>query len=313
MSIQKCPKCKAELSSSATICEWCNTVLNREGDDSVENITLKLTEIIKSARKIPQKGLFSSLTKNAKVSMPAFAIIAFILAYKINAWFIIAGLIFSVYAFISLFKKTEDYSPVLRDIQAEFEAEINRLYSLYGANDTVSSQIKSYMADWNLITKSSEQSKKMEWTSYAIILSVLGMVLIIPNPKSSAELKAETLQGEQSVVSEVEKLIEANDFKAAEQLLPNIISLENSTRIRSTLQLKQCNNKLDIANQCIANQKYADARTVLQQVKWKKYSVEYDGEIIEEPFFKQFVSRKNEIMSTLPEEYTIEKEDEYNF
>ena len=61
----KCPNCKAELPSNTTICEWCNFVLNQEGDNSIENISADLEGIIKAMTGIEHPSVFSSFKKNS--------------------------------------------------------------------------------------------------------------------------------------------------------------------------------------------------------------------------------------------------------
>ena len=67
MSTIKCPKCKGDLETNATICEWCGFVINKQGSDSIENITQRLSDLLVFGKKIPNEGLFSSLSNNAKI------------------------------------------------------------------------------------------------------------------------------------------------------------------------------------------------------------------------------------------------------
>ena len=130
MSAIKCPKCKGVLETNATICEWCGFVINKQGSDSIENITQRLSDLLVIGKKLPKQGLFSSLSNNAKISMPVFAVVSFILAYKINGLFLIPGLIFTLYALVSIFKKRNNISLEVRKLQAEFDSEIQRIQNL---------------------------------------------------------------------------------------------------------------------------------------------------------------------------------------
>ena len=73
----KCPNCKADLLANSTICEWCNFVINQEGDKSIESISDDLDEIIKAMKGIENPTLLSSFKKNSKISMPIFAASSF--------------------------------------------------------------------------------------------------------------------------------------------------------------------------------------------------------------------------------------------
>jgi predicted amidophosphoribosyltransferase len=39
-----CPNCKAQISSTVSICEWCGTILNRDGVDAKENIQSRISK-----------------------------------------------------------------------------------------------------------------------------------------------------------------------------------------------------------------------------------------------------------------------------
>ena len=98
----KCPNCKAELAPNTTVCEWCNFVINQEGDRSIENISSDLEEIIKSMKGIENPNILSSFKKNSKISMPIFTIAFFLLAYKVSTWFAIPGIFFLINALLSM-------------------------------------------------------------------------------------------------------------------------------------------------------------------------------------------------------------------
>jgi hypothetical protein len=313
MSTIKCPNCKAELESSKTICDWCEFVLNKQGSDSIENITQKISEILVNGKKMPQQGIFSSLNNNAKISMPVFAVISFLLAYKINGLFIIPGLFFILYALVSIFKKRNNFSLKTQQLQAEFEAEIQRLQHLYGSNNTIAKQIQNFKNDWKEIQKNSSKSKIIEWVSYLLIVCLFLFAFALPTPKTDLEIKNDQLTTEESTVKEALNAIEGGKSNVAIQLLSKIKSTENVTRVKSTIQLKKCKDEFVIANKNIVDQEFKIAKEILEKTKWEKISLDYDSGLIEEPFFKQFVQQKNSLIKKLPENFQIELEDEYGF
>jgi len=79
------------------------------------------------------------------------------------------------------------------------------------------------------------------------------------------------------------------------------------------LQLKQAANNVMLAEQMIIRQQFDSARNELQKIMWNKKSLDYDDELIEEPYYIKFVKIKNTAIKKLPEAYSIAEEDELNF
>ena len=313
MSTIKCPKCKGDLETNATICEWCGFVINKQGSDSIENITQRLSDLLVFGKKIPNEGLFSSLSNNAKISMPVFAVVSFILAYKINGLFLIPGLLFTLYAIVSIFKKRSSISLEVQKLQADFEAEIQRIQNLYGSNNSIAKQIQEYKNEWKGISKNSAKSVTMEWINYIFIGALFVFAVGLPTPKTSTETKQEQMQNEEIIIQEATIVIQSGKSNDAIQLLSKIKSIENITRVKSMIQLKKCKDELDKAESSINGQNFETAKNLLEKINWEKISVDYDAEQIEETFFKQFVEQKNNLIKKLPEDFQIALEDEYSF
>jgi hypothetical protein len=313
MSTIKCPKCKGELSTTDSICEWCGLVINKSGDDSLDIILNKLRELIVTGKKIPQQGLFSSFSNNAKISMPIFAIVSFILAYKINALFAIVGIAFTLYAFFSIFKKRTNISFDIQKLKAEFDIEIKRMQNLYGGNNTIAKQIQECKNEWKEINAGAKNSKRLEWVSYIIITTLLIVVVALPTPKTTAEENLELAQSEDSIVLKANKALENGTIEDAQQLLNDIKSIQNITRVKSAIQLKKNSDEIAKAESKINAGEFQQAKNILEKLKWVKNSVEYDAEQIEEIYFKQFVQQKNNLIKKMPDSFQIELEDEYGF
>lgn len=313
MSTIKCPNCKAELEANKTICEWCGFILNKQGANSIENITQRLSELVINGKKLPQQGLFSSLSNNAKISMPVFALVSYIFAYKINGLFIIPGLFFTLYALVSIFKKRNNFTLEAQQLQAEFDAEVQRLQSLYGSNNSIAKQIQDFKNAWKEIKASSVKSKLMEWVSYILIGCLFLFAFALPTPKTVVEIKQEQLKTEELIVEEALSAIESGKSDLANQLLLKVKSPENITRLKSMIQLKKIKNELNIADKKIESQEFEMAKGMLEKIKWEKISLDYDSEMIEESFFKQFVQQKNSLIKKLPENFQVALEDEYGF
>jgi predicted amidophosphoribosyltransferase len=313
MSTIKCPNCKAELNTLTTICEWCGFVINKKGEDSIEDITTKLRGIVLEGRKLPQQGLFSSFRNNAKISMPIFAVASFVLAYKINFIFLILGLFFTLYAILTIFKKRLNISDDLQNIQANFDIEVQRLDNLYGQDNFVATQIQQFKTEMININKNGKRSKIAEWVSYAIIITIFTVVILLPAPKSNAEIKNELFQSEEIIIQKAEESINNNKFEEATALLSQLKTAENITRLKSIIQLKKYQVKLSKVDIFIKNKNYDLANQLLNDIKWEKISTDYDSELIEENFFKKFVKEKNDLIKTIPEDIQIALEEEYDF
>lgn len=313
MSTLKCPNCKAELPSSSTICEWCSFVLNRSGEDSVEQVTSSIIEYIKAAKQLPEHDLFSALRKNAKISMPLFAVTSFVLAYKLSWMFALLGLLFLVFALLSLFRKSDNSDSEMQRLNAAFETETMKLYKLYGANNAISQQINQFKVDWSNIMRSRSRSKKVERISYLIIILFFSIALIAPQSKTDVELRKEQAAGEMELVQQAEMALQSNNLAKLDSILLQIKAPEHVIKIKSMRALKEIEFKLLEAETLIKSSNFEEAQRKLKQLKWIKIATDYDMELIEEPFFKQFVSLKNGVNDLLPDNYKIEPEDELSF
>lgn len=313
MSTLKCPNCKAELPSSSTICEWCSFVLNRSGEDSVEQVTSSIIEYIKAAKQLPEHDLFSALRKNAKISMPLFAVTSFVLAYKLSWIFALLGLLFLLFALLSLFRKSDNSDSEMQRLNAAFETETMKLNKLYGANNAISQQVNQFKVDWSNIMRSRSRSKKVERISYLVIILFFTIALIVPQSKTDGELRKEQAEGEMELVHQAEMALQSNNLAKLDSILLQIKAPEHVVKIKSMRALKEIEVKLLEAETLIKSSNFEEAQRKLKQLKWIKIATDYDMELIEEPFFKQFVSLKNGVNDLLPDNYKIEPEDELSF
>ena len=313
MNTIKCPNCKAELPASSTTCEWCSFVLNRIGDDSVEQVTSSILEYIKAAKQLPEHNLFSALRKNAKISMPLFAVTSFVLAYKLSWIFALLGLLFLVFALLSLFRKSDNSDSEMHRLNAAFETETMKLKKLYGANNAIMQQLNQFKIDWSKIMQSRSRSKKVERVSYLIITLFFVITLILPQSKSDGELRKEQAASEMELVQQAELAIESNNLAKVDSILLQIKAPEHAVKIKSMRSLKDIDGELLDAEALIKSGNFEQAQRKLKQLKWIKTATDYDMELIEEPFFKQFVALKNGVNDLLPDNYKVEPEDELSF
>ena len=309
----KCPNCKADLQANATICEWCNFVINQDGDKSIENISSDLEEIIKSMKGIENPTLLSSFQKNAKISMPIFAIAFLLLAYKVNGWFAIPGIFFLVYGLISLFKKSLIPSSNLKLLKAEFDEKVRNFENLYGLNNKYKAQIQQYQNEWKSIQNAQNKGKMAEWISYGIVIAVFIIAYLIPESKNTKEIKNELISSEVAIMLKVDSLLSANNINLAKKELLNIKSKQNNIELLSKIQLKEIELALTKVETKIEQGDATSAKSDLMKIIWVKNSVEYDMEQVEEKYYKQFIALKNAVNEKLPTEQKITVETEFDF
>jgi hypothetical protein len=311
--MQKCPSCKAELSPNTGVCDYCGFIINQTADKSIDNLSNDVEATIKSMKLLPAPSIWASLTKNAKISMPIFTIVAFMLSYKINGLFLIPGIVFFLYSLISIFKKRVDPIAAVNIQKAEFEEKIRTLENLYGNDNKIKSQIQQFQNELKLIDKSIQKGKLLEWLSYFIIVFLFAFALLIPAPKSTTEVNSEMLQSESAIVLKATDFINENNLVAANNLLLNIKSLQNTIDLKSKIQLKEIENKLFIVESEIGQKNIKEAVAQLDKIGWVKISTSYDAEQFEEKYYKQFIQLKTATNNRLPESDRVTVEDEFNF
>lgn len=309
----KCPNCKAKIQANTTVCEWCNFVINQDGDKSIENITNDLEEIIKSMKGIENPTLLSSFKKNAKISMPVFTIASFILAYKVNGWFAVFGIFFLLYSLISVFKKSSNPIASLRPLKASFDEKVRDFQNLYGVNNKYKSQIQQYQNEWKTIESAATKGRTFEWISYGVIISIFSIAFALPEPKTNSEINNELVSSETESMMKVDSLLNDNNLDLAKKELLNIKSNQNSIELKSKIQLKEIELKLQSIEDGINNSDLDSASSELSKVSWVKISQDYDSEQYEQKYFKQFIVLKSAINDKLPENKKVKVEDEFDF
>jgi hypothetical protein len=309
----KCPNCKAELTANTSICEWCNFVINQEGDKSIESISADIEEIIKSMKGVENPTLFSSFKKNSKISMPIFTATSFLLAYKVNGWFAIPGIFFLLYSIVSIFKKSTNPIANLRPLKAAFDEKVRNFENLYGVNNKYKAQIQQYQNEWKIIENVATKGRMVELISYGIIVLIFVFAFFLPEPKTNSEINNELINSETSLMLKVDSLINANGIELAKKELLNLKSAQNITEVKSKIQLKEIELALkDIENKVVSGD-IDNAKSELIKVTWIKNSPDYDSEQFEEKYFKQFVVLKNAVNDKLPAEKKVKVEDEFDF
>ena len=309
----KCPNCKADLLANSTICEWCNFVINQEGDKSIESISDDLDEIIKAMKGIENPTLLSSFKKNSKISMPIFAASSFLLSYKVNGWFAILGIFFLLYSIVSIFKKSTNPIADLRPLKAAFDEKVRNFQNLYGLNNKYKAQIQQYQNDWKLIENAATKGILVEWISYGLVVLFFVIAFILPEPKTKSEINNELVSSETVSMIKADSLLNENNINLAKKELIKIKSNENSIELKSKIQLKEIELALKNIENKIVSGDIDNAKSDLMKITWIKISPDYDSEQFEEKYFKQFIILKNAVNDKLPADIKIKVEDEFDF
>jgi hypothetical protein len=309
----KCPNCKAELPSNTTICEWCNFVLNQEGDNSIENISADLEGIIKAMKGIEHPSVFSSFKKNAKISMPIFTIAFFLLSYKVSAWFAILGIFFLINSFLTIFKKSTNPIGSLKPLRAEFDEKVRNFQNLYGLNNKYKNQIQKYQNEWKVIENAASKGILFEWVGYGVLVLVFMISIFFPDPKSNSEINTELVNSESSVMLKIDSLIVIKNIELAKKELVNLKSNQNVIEGKSKIQVKELELALSKVENEIMSGEIDLAKSNLMKITWAKNSADYDSEQFEVKYFKQFIAIKSAVNEKLPEDHKITVETELDF
>jgi hypothetical protein len=309
----KCPSCKADLPAITTICEWCNFVINQEGANSIENISSDLEGIIRSMKEIENPTILSSFNKNAKVSMPLFTIASFLLAYKVNGWFAVLGIIFLVYSIISILKKTAKPIVNLKPLKAAFDEKVRSFQNLYGVNNKYKAQIQQYQNDWKIVENEAKKGKIFEWISYGVLILIFTIAFVIPEPKTNTEKNKDLFNSEAEIMLKVDSLINSNKINLAKNELLNIKTTQNNIEVKSKIQLKELEQTLKSIENKIESASFISSKNELSKVSWIKNSADYDSEQFEIKYYKQYILLKNAVNEKLPEDSKIKVEDEFDF
>ena len=309
----KCPNCKATLPANIGVCEWCGFVIDQEGNKSIENISGELEDIIKSMKSIEYPDFLSSFKRSAKISMSILGIAFFLFAYKLSAWFAVLAIISFIYALVSLFKRQINSMAELALLKGEFDEKVRNFHNLYGINNKFKDQIQQYQNEWKAIENAASKSRFYNWSSVSISAVVLAIAFYLPAPKTSTELINEMKEADVPSMTKIDKLLQESNFEIAKAELQHLKSAPNIIEARSKIQLKEIETALAGVEHKIEIGDISTARSELVKIIWQKNSTDYDLELYEEKYFKQFIALKSAVNEKLPEESRIRVESEFDF
>lgn len=311
--LNKCPNCRADVPKNIAICEWCGFVINQEGEKSIESISSNLEAILKTMKGIEHPTLFSSFKRNAKISMPIFAVAFFILGYKVSGWFVLPAIFFMFYALTAIFKKAKNEPYNLNEYKADFDEKVRNFHNLYGQNNKYKGQIQQYQNEWKAIQTSAKKGRIAEWVSYGIVLLVFTIAFLTPEPKTNHEIETELLDTEEAIMWKADSLLDVERFDLAMKELQNIKSAKNSMELKSKVQIKRIELALkEIGNRIDAGE-VENAKSDLIELTWSKNSQDYESEQVEQQYYKKYLLLKNAVNKKLPPNKQIQIEDEFDF
>jgi hypothetical protein len=263
---------------------------------------------------LPNAGVFYSIRKNAKFSMPIFALACFVLAYKVSWLFSLAGMVFLWIAWRNRNNNTNDVqSKAITDLSAEYQHLMNKISQLYGSNAEVSKQILDFKKEWKRINDKLIKAKRAEWFGYTFIGVLLIIAFMWPKEKAQSEINAETKLNETELMNEIKLKIDQHDLNWVQNRMGEIKSAENTLLIKTLMQSSVISDKFKEIEAFFSAQDFSSASKELSKLHWQKNALDYDLELIEEPYFKNFVVQKNGIIERLPDEWKLTKEDEFSY
>ncbi len=324
----KCTSCKAPLPPLSMVCEYCGAInsaaskSNESGEtisagvnlnDFVKNIEDNISEI----KQMPQPNLMSFLVHNSLVSGPIFTLASLLLSFKTSEYFLLATVGFIFYTIFGIFKKKKNkFDPALyKTLLATFDANQRQAQTYFGSDRKTNDLIGGYSNELNLLKKSIKKNKALEWVGYAIVLLVLVVSFLAPEPKTASQKNKELAADEQLVLPSIRELINKGDFEKAQTAIQALKSDDNKIVLLSEMQLMDLTTQLDALKVAAekTDRNFEKIQNDLKSIKWAKISTTLDLESIEEPIFLKFVNLKKEINELLPTNYKIDINDEIEF
>jgi hypothetical protein len=308
----KCNKCGGQNSSSTRICEFCGGILEADGKSLMEQLA-ELDQSMEKLKSFPSPGILDSVKNNAKISMPILSLINLFLALKINELFFITFLFFLVTSIISIFKKKTNYLKDFKLNKLAFNAQIASLYGLYAKDPTTNSRLKQVEAEFNTLNSLYNKSKGFELLMYGVLISLFSVSYFIPALKTESEIKKEATNSEMINLEKVDELLAQGSVNEVNKILNEVKSPETKIHILSKIQISDIKTKITSIESKITNSDFESAKKDLEQIHWKKNSLDFEQETIEEVYFKNYVLLKTDLNNKLPENHRIIVESEIEF
>lgn len=324
----KCSFCNATLPPLSMVCEYCGAVnsaaskSNDNGetvsmginlDDFVKNIEDNITQI----KQMPQPSLMSFLIHNALVSGPVFTLAFLLLSFKTSEYFLLPAIGFLFYTIYGIFRKKQNkFDPNLyKTLLATFDANQRQAQTYFGSDRKTNELINGYSSELNLLKNSIKKNKVLEWVGYVIVLAVLLVSFVTPEPKTALQKNKETTAEEKPALEGIKAMIDKGEFEKAQAAIQMLKSDENKIILLSEMQLIDLTAQLDLLKDIVQKPvgDYQKIQNDLQSIKWSKISTSLDLESIEQPLFEKFVNRKKQINDLLPDRYKIDITDDTEF
>lgn len=308
----KCNKCGGQNSSSTRICEFCGGILEVEGKSLNEQLT-ELDQSMEKLKSFPSPGLLDSVKNNAKISMPLLSLINLFLALKINELFYISFLIFLVTSILSIFKKKTNHLKEFKLNKLLFNAQIASLYGLYSKDPTTNTRLKQVESEFNTLNSLYNKSKRFELLMYGVLIALFSVSYFIPAVKTETEINKEVTESEKLNLDNVDILLSQGKINEVTKILNEAKSPETKIHIISKIQILDIKTKIISIESKISNSDFDSAIKELEQIHWKKNSIDFEQETIEEVYFKNFIMLKTDLNNKLPENQRVIVESEVDF
>jgi hypothetical protein len=281
-----------------------------------KSLNEQLSELDQSMEKLksfPSPGILDSVKNNAKISMPILSLISLFLALKINELFYLSFLIFLITSLLSIFKKKTNYLKEFKLNKLLFNSQLASLYGLYSKDPTTNTRLKQVETEFNTLNGLYNKSKRFELLMYGFLIVLFSVSYFIPAVKTETEINKEATDSEMINLEKVDALLSQGKINEVTQILNEVKSSEIKIHILSKIQIFNLKTKFSAIESKISNQDYDSAVNELEQVQWKKNSVDFNQETIEESYFKNYILLKTNVNNNLPENQRIIVESEVDF
>ncbi len=145
---------------------------------------------------------------------------------------------------------------------------------------------------------------------WGVIVSIITLIVVLFASLAisytiwSNNVKAEEVANAK-LVSQIEALINEDKLGQANSEIAKLTDRFIIIDLKSRIQLKELTKELEIVEALILKKKYSQASIKIKKIIWKKSSLDWDEEKLEENSYKVFAKKKIELNKLLPEKYQV--------
>jgi hypothetical protein len=312
-SMIKCQFCGGENPASTRICDYCGKAFSVDGKTLVDELS-ELNITFDKLKAFPSPGLLDSFNNNARFSMPVLTLVSGLLFYKFqNGFFSIPLIVFLIGAIRALFSKKQNFLGEFKSNKLMFNAQLATLYGLYSKDPATNARLIQFEKEFKNLNGLYKKGKVFEFIAYGILLALFSFSYLVPTTKTDAEKAKDIVKTESSYLLAADSLLAAGNYDAANNIIKNLTSNEVVIELKSKIQLATLTAKIQLAESKLKNKDYEAAKSELAPLMWKKNAPDFDMELIEEKYYKDYIQLKSNLNDRLPESYKVKVESELDY